>query len=575
MDEIHDSGQQQEEIARLKAALEASEAASARQYSMLRALFTHSPAAIAVSRLRDGLIVDVNTRWETLIGIGRDQAVGQTSRELGLWSHDAEREEALARAREGHATGGLEMPYTRLDGKKLLLHMDATAMDLHGERHMVVYLSDVSVQHEAQKEVERSQLAMEALNDELRGQLEMFELTEQVSRVGHWSVAQHATRPTWSKGLYQLSGYAWEDGVSFDKARGGLHPEDVHIFLKARRAMDGEMAQYRWKDENNVVRWLRSRMRRQYRADGSYVDFGVVQDFTVEHEAREVMEQQLATIQRLTSRLPQMVFQFAQHSSTSGRFVFISDASEAIFGVTPKQAQENPNRIFRLIHPEDTAAAVRSMNMAVQDGQTWAHEFRIRLPDGQVRTLFGKAITVMESTGQSNAYGSVTDITDHKASQVILQESEARFRALTELSSDWYWEQDAEFRFVQFAGALPSLKGREADASIGKTRWELPALNMSESDWNAHREDLHARRVFKDLELQVELADGSHYWMSLSGAPIFDAQGRFKGYRGVGRDISARRRAEEEIERLAFFDVLTDLPKPATPGGSVATSVGH
>jgi PAS domain S-box-containing protein len=255
-----------------------------------------------------------------------------------------------------------------------------------------------------------------------------------------------------------------------------------------------------------------------------------------------------------------MVFQFARHSATSGRFVFISDASEAIFGVTPQEAQENPNRIFRLIHPEDLASTLHSMNLSVDDGQTWAHEFRIRLADGKVRTLFGKAITVMESTGQSNAYGSVTDITDHKASQAILQESEARFRALTELSSDWYWEQDAEFRFVLFAGALPLLKGREPNASIGKTRWDLPTLNMSVPDWNTHRADLQARRVFKDLELQVERADGRDYWMSVSGAPIFDALGSFKGYRGVGRDITARKRAEEEIERLAFFDVLTDLP---------------
>src|SRR6185436_3325070 len=55
-------------------------------------------------------------------------------------------------------------------------------------------------------------------------------------------------------------------------------------------------------------------------------------------------------------------------------------------------------------------------------------------------------------------------------------------------------------------------------------------------------------------------ADGQPYWMSLSGAPFFDEHGRFCGYRGVGRNITERKQAEREIERLAFFDALTGLP---------------
>ena len=50
------------------------------------------------------------------------------------------------------------------------------------------------------------------------------------------------------------------------------------------------------------------------------------------------------------------------------------------------------------------------------------------------------------------------------------------------------------------------------------------------------------------------------YWISTSGAPIFDTHGVFKGYRGIGRNITERKEAEEKIERLAFYDVLTDLP---------------
>ena len=66
--------------------------------------------------------------------------------------------------------------------------------------------------------------------------------------------------------------------------------------------------------------------------------------------------------------------------------------------------------------------------------------------------------------------------------------------------------------------------------------------------------------MFHDLELQRLDATGDVYWVSISGAPIFDSAGRFKGYRGIGRSITERKRVEDEIERLAFYDALTGLP---------------
>jgi len=150
-----------------------------------------------------------------------------------------------------------------------------------------------------------------------------------------------------------------------------------------------------------------------------------------------------------------------------------------------------------LIHPDDIVQTLKSMNAAAVDGMTWAQEFRIIGKDGHVRTLFGKAITYRETDGKYNAYGSVTDITEHKASLAILQESEARFRALTELSSDWYWEQDAEYRFTRFHGAIQAGRNKTGQHSIGKTRWENGALNMTEAAWAAHRAVLDARQEFR------------------------------------------------------------------------------
>ena len=162
----------------------------------------------------------------------------------------------------------------------------------------------------------------------------------------------------------------------------------------------------------------------------------------------------------------------------------------------------------------------------------------------------------LEGGGMVRTYA---DVSEYVRVQNSLRESEARFRSLSDLSSDWYWEQDESYRFVQLAGDW-SINGVSSDEVLGRTRWDLGALNMSEDDWQAHRQVLDAREPFRELELHRRRHDGTLHWIAVSGVPVFDAQNVFRGYRGVGRDISERKQAEGQIERLAFFDVLTGLP---------------
>jgi diguanylate cyclase (GGDEF)-like protein/PAS domain S-box-containing protein len=123
------------------------------------------------------------------------------------------------------------------------------------------------------------------------------------------------------------------------------------------------------------------------------------------------------------------------------------------------------------------------------------------------------------------------------------RESETRFRHLTELSSDWYWEQDAEFRFTFVSGAERP-RGIDSAEFRGRRRWDLPARNMSDDDWARHRAQLERREPFRDLQIERVDAEGRSRWAAVSGDPVFDDHGRFAGYRGVGLDITAQKEAE-------------------------------
>lgn len=145
-----------------------------------------------------------------------------------------------------------------------------------------------------------------------------------------------------------------------------------------------------------------------------------------------------------------------------------------------------------------------------------------------------------------------------------LRESEQRFRRLLALSSDWYWEQNEDFVFTSVFAQTPKANER-ARAAVGKRRWEIPCLNMTDASWEAHRALLAARQPFHELELSRLDAAGEPLWVSTTGEPVFDAAGTFKGYRGIARDITDRRRAEHALrESEQRFQVFMDnLPAVA------------
>jgi PAS domain S-box-containing protein len=141
------------------------------------------------------------------------------------------------------------------------------------------------------------------------------------------------------------------------------------------------------------------------------------------------------------------------------------------------------------------------------------------------------------------------DISERKRAEAAVLESEARFRSLTQLSSDWYWEQDENFGLKFMSRRMGERTGLEASAYIGRKRWDQPALNLTDADWAAHRAQLERHEPFRDFEMERPNPAGGTRWISVSGEPVFDSRGRFAGYRGVGSDITARKRAEAELRK--------------------------
>jgi PAS domain S-box-containing protein len=127
-----------------------------------------------------------------------------------------------------------------------------------------------------------------------------------------------------------------------------------------------------------------------------------------------------------------------------------------------------------------------------------------------------------------------------------LRESEARFKSFTELSSDWYWEQDPEGKFTKIFGPVFEMLGIDASEMLGDGAEAVAGdWHWNASEYAQLKANIAVRRPFLNFAYSRNHVDGRVQYLQVSGQPIFDSTCRFIGYRGVGMDITDRIRSDQ------------------------------
>jgi len=283
--------------------------------------------------------------------------------------------------------------------------------------------------------------------------------------------------------------------------------------------------------------------------------------------------QQQQALQRSEERYRRIV-----QTADEGIWMIAADATTTF--VNPKMARLLGYEVAEMLghsmydFMDERARADAEENMRRRArGISEQHDFRLSRKDGSDLWTAMSTSPIVDAEGRiAGALAMVTDITERRRAEEALRQSEERFRSLTVLSSDLYWEQDEQFRFTQVVGGRAFDHNAGLRRLIGQRPWEAGGTAMDPAAWERHRRQLEAHEPFRDFEITHEGADGTLYTVSVSGEPVFDASGSFTGYRGVGRDITEQRRGQ--VLRLELEAQLRESQKMEAIG-VLAGGIAH
>ena len=226
-----------------------------------------------------------------------------------------------------------------------------------------------------------------------------------------------------------------------------------------------------------------------------------------------------------------------------------------------------------VLHPDERREVADRWRIAVETGTSYENIERVRRADGEYRWFLSRAQPLRDELGNIvKWYGIDTDIEDQKRAEDALRASEQRFRDFTELASDWLWETGPDHRFIAHLVSEQLLDkiGVLRDNRIGMLRWDFARdLEEEPEKWRLHMATLDAHQPFRDFRYKAASRDGSEVYIAVSGKPLFDSEGRFLGYRGVARQITAAVRAallEEALQeaKVVGDNIAHDLRTPLT-----------
>jgi len=280
-------------------------------------------------------------------------------------------------------------------------------------------------------------------------------------------------------------------------------------------------------------------------------------DVTEYKNSLDALEKSEEKYRQLSDLLPQVVFEIDE----KGKLTFTNRVAFDLFGYTRADFEKGLNALQMLI-PEDRERAVANIQKALRGEKLGGTEYTANTKDGRTYPVILYSSPVMREGKPVGLRGIMVDLTKVKQAEEALRESEEKYRNILESMEEGYYEVNLAGNFTFFNDAMCRIRGYTRDELMGMNNREYMDAETAKKVYKVYNEVYRNGRPVKGYEWKIMRRDGEERHVEVSVALIKNLEDKPIGFRGIVRDVTQRKQAEEAVKasQQRLSQIINFLP---------------
>jgi PAS domain S-box-containing protein len=502
--------------------------------------FRQSPMLLTLSRGEDHRYIEVNETFERVTGWHRDEVVGRTALDLGLWLDPVQSVDFIKRLLAEGSIRNMEIRFCMKDGRIRIGQVSAEMIELDGQPCTLGVIADITEQKQAEEALRKSE--------------ERFRLAAQAGKMYayEWDIASDSV--TRSEEYVNVLGFSDEaKQLTRQQLVARVHPDDREQLSAVVAALNPENPSahisYRMLHPDGGVIWVEKNARAFFDGQGRmFRMIGMVTDVTERKRAEDALRESEARLRLATQAGRMYAYEWDVETDVTAR----SEEYAKILGLTGVLKSQTHHQFSSRVHPDDRAKFNAAIADLTPQDPAIRINYRVLRPDGAVIWLEKSGRAFFDEQGRMlRMLGIVADITERKRAEAALREGEERFRLAAQAGKMFAYEWDAATDVIVRSAESAQILGIDDAAHV--TGQQILAKVHAED-----REGLVAAVAALSVDkpsLQVRYRmvrpDGSVIWVERNSRAHFDEQGKLQKTVGMVVDVTERKRAEEGLSSMS------------------------
>ncbi len=527
-----------------------SEDALRQSESKFSKIFQLSPTALGLHALVDGRFIDLNNAGVRALGYTREEVIGHTPEELGIWA-DSEHRRRVRQELEtvGRIQDSVQLFRTK-SGEVREVLLSAEVVELNGQWCFLSAVVDLTEHRKAEQAVARSE-------EKFSKAFQSSPVMKCIIRLADQQYIEV------NQAFEQQTGYDRKDIIGHTLSQVGLWTDPVELQKLLHLVTEGG-----FRNVEGVFRTKTGEIRTGL-LSGEIIDvsgerclLAVAEDITARKRAEEALRASEEQFRSIADNLPGVVFQFYARDNGEAGVYFVHERAREILGLSPEPLGSWRERFAACIAPEDQQRWDQSIQQAVASRSPWQCEARFVKPTGEEMYVRGIA-RPQGRPGELVYYGILLDVTDRKRAEKALRESEARLRLAAEAGRMYAFEWDpATDLMVRSAESVDILGSIPTAAHLGN-EFLAQVHPLDREQYVRTFSSVSPDEPSFQITYRFMRSDGPTVWLEERGRGLFDDMGALLRTIGMTADVTARKEAEQDLRELSgrMINVLEEERK--------------